>query len=73
MSLKRIIQRGGGYARRRDRPRDGQNKPFTPKEQDEMRKFAEELPKQTFGCFMLFMIAMFVLLGIELLRQKLFE
>lgn len=35
-----------------------------------MGEFMEKLPKRAFGCCIWFIVTMFVLVGIELLRRK---
>jgi hypothetical protein len=70
MSLKRILQRGAGYARRRDRTNYGWSRPIKPTKHPEQQKTLESLPKMAFGCLLLLFLFAFTLLGIELLRRK---
>ena len=73
MSLKRIIQRGGGYARRRDNSFHGSTKQITPSQKANLQKITESLPS-IFFWFIIFGLALaFLFLGIEVGYTKLVE
>jgi hypothetical protein len=73
MNLKRIIQRGGGYARRRDRSFHGSTKQFTPSQKADFQKITENLPGIFFWFIMFGLALAFLLLGIEVGYTKLME
>jgi hypothetical protein len=69
VSLKRIIYRGAGYARRRDRSRYSRQRAISPKEQEEIRAFTKAFQNQAFGCLIVFVVGIFAYVGVQLLWQ----
>ena len=72
MSLKRVIQRGGGYARRRDRCRFD-NAPFHPTDEEfrKANKKSQELLWNVTICIFLFFLLCSGFAGLVWLWQKL--
>ena len=72
MSLKRIIQRGAGYARRRDRSRycSASLKPLTPGQLAEMKRKEVEFTWGAFGFLFVVGLVMFGLAGLVWLVEK---